>query len=87
MSTPSSRRITLDPEALAALEADGAVKFDRPLPPKVIQTIRQSVARRLFGPTMTPTIKQRLLTFPSYSAFNACWAADWWQLKMKEKHG
>lgn len=87
MSTPAMEKISLPPEALAALEADGKITFDKPLPPKVIQTIRQNVARRLFGPTMKPTFKQQLLTFPSYAAFSACWAADWWQLKMKEKYG
>lgn len=87
MSTPAIRKISLDPEALAALEADGKIKFDRPLSAKVIQTIRQSVARRMFGPTMKPSFRQQLLTFPSYAAFKACWAADWWQLRMKEKYG
>lgn len=87
MSTPAMRKISLNSEALAALEADGKVKFNRPLSAKMIQTIRQSVARRLFGPAMRPTFKQRLLTFSSFVAFKVCWAADWWQLKMKEKYG
>lgn len=87
MSTPVIRKITLDPEALAALEANVEVKFDKPLLGKVIRTIRQGLAKAIFGSTMKPTFKSQLLTFVSFAAIKASWAADHWQSKMTEKYG
>ncbi len=87
MNKPNIRKISLDPETLAALEADGAVKFDKPLPAKAIQVIRQGIAKAIFGPTMRPAFKSQLLTFVSFAAIKVSWAADYWQLKMKEKYG
>ena len=87
MSTPAIRKITLDPKAVAALEADTEVKFDKPLSDKAIQVIRKQIAKTLFGPSMKPPIKGQLLTFVSFAAIKSSWAADWWQLKMKEKYG
>lgn len=85
MSTPAVRKISLDPEALAALEADGAVKFDKPLPDKVIRVIRQSVAKAIFGPTMRPRFRPQLLTFVSFAAIKSSWAADHWQRRQRER--
>ena len=87
MSNPNIRKVSLSPEALAALEADGDVKFDKPMSNKAIQIIRQGVARAIFGPTMRPAFKPQLLSFVSFAAIKSSWAADWWQLKMKEKYG
>lgn len=87
MSTPAIRKITLDPEAVAALEADTEVKFDKPLSDKTIQIIRKVLAKTLFGPSMKPPIESQLLTFVSFAAIKASWAADYWQLRMKEKYG
>jgi len=87
MSTPAVRKISLDPAALAALEKDGAVKFDKPLPPKVVQIIHKRVMKALFGPSMKPTFKQQLLQYSSFAAIKASWAADYWQNKMTEKYG
>ena len=79
------RKISLDSEALAALEADGAVKFDKPLPDKAIQIIRRGVAKAIFGPTMKPAFKSQLLTFVSFAAIKASWAADHWQRRQRIK--
>ena len=87
MNTPAIRKISLDPEALAALEADRAVKFDKPLSDKTIQVIRKVLAKTLFGPTMRLRFRPQLLTFVSFAAIKASWAADYWQLRMKEKYG
>ena len=91
MSTPPAiRKISLDPEALAALNADRVVPLKappKPLSAKAVQAIRKQVAEALFGPSMKPTFKQQLLTFSSFAAVKASWAADWWQLKMTEKYG
>lgn len=87
MSTPAPRKVSLSPEALAALEADGRVKFDKPLPDKAIHVIREQIVKTLFGPSMKLPIKGQLLTFVSFAAIKASWVADWWQLKMKEKYG
>jgi hypothetical protein len=87
VSTPAVRKITLDPEALAALEADTEVKFDKPLSGRAVNIIRRGMARAVFGPTMMPRFRQRCLSESSYVAIKACWAADWWQLKMTEKYG
>ncbi len=87
MSTPPvPRKVHLPPEALAALEKDGAVKFKKPLSVKTLNVIRKWVAKTLYGLSMKPTIRQQLLGFPSYRAIAAVWAADWWRLKMKEKY-
>lgn len=83
-------KIELSPEALAALEADGKTKLvepPKPLPDKVVQIIRQGLAKALFGPTMRPRFRAQLFGYTSFAAIKASWAADWWQLKMKEKHG
>lgn len=79
MSTPT--KINLSPEALAALNADGAeIKAPpKPLSNKTIQIIRMGVARVLFGPTMRPNFNSQLLTFVSFAAIKASWAADHWQ--------
>ena len=87
MSTPTMRKVNIPPEAKAALEKNGAVKFDKPLSTKTIQIIRRVVAREVFGPAMKPTFRQQLLAFVSFAAIKAGWAASWWQLKMKEKYG
>ena len=85
MSTPAIHKISLPPEALAALEADGAVKFDKPLPDKAIRVIRQGIAKAVFGPSMKPTFKSQLLTFVSFAAIKASWAADHWQRRQRER--
>ena len=87
MSTPAIRKIKLDPAAVAALGADTEVKFDKPLSDETIQVIRKALAKTLFGPTMRPRFKAQLFGYTSFAAIKASWAADWWQLKMKEKHG
>ncbi len=87
MNKSNIRTVSLSPEALDALEADGEIKFDKPMSDKAIRVIRRSMARKVFGPTMMPTLKPQLLTFVSFAAIKASWAADWWQLKMKEKYG
>ncbi len=83
------RKITLSPEAMAALNAEDAeLKVPpKPLPDKAIQMIRKRAVKTLFGPSMKPTFKQQLLTFPSYAAIKASWAADHWQKMMEVKYG
>jgi len=74
-------KIELSPEALAALNAEGAeLKAPpKPLNPMGVHACRRAVARAVFGPTMKPTFKQQLLAFPSYAAVKAVWAADHFQ--------
>lgn len=77
------RKISLDPEALAALNADGAeLKAPpKPLSHEVIQVIRRQVAETFFGPLMGPTFKQQLIGYSSFRAIKAIWAADNFQRK------
>lgn len=78
-------KVTLSPEALAALEADGDVKFDRPLHPTVVRACRAQVVRVAFGPTMKPTFNQQLLTFSSFAAIKAGWAANHFERMARER--
>ena len=89
MSTPPAiRKISLPPEALAALNADRVVPLKappKPWPLKAQMVIRNQVAKTFFGPSMRPTFKQQLLTFSSFAAVKASWAADYWQRKQTAK--
>ena len=91
MSTPPApRKVNMPPEALAALNAvsDEPIRVPpKPLSAETVNVIRKRVAETLRDSLIQPTFKQQLLGFPSYRAVMACWAADWWQLKMKEKYG
>jgi hypothetical protein len=90
MSSPAVRKISLTPEALAALNAESTEPVrpaPQPLPPMAVQVIRKQIAEAVFGPSMKPTFRQQLLAFSSFSAIKAGWAAAHWQLKMKEKYG
>lgn len=79
------KKISLDPAALAALEADGAVKFNRPLPIEVLRACRAQVAGAAFGLTMKPTFKRQLFTFSSFAAIKAGWAADHFERMARER--
>jgi len=72
-------KLSLPPEAIAALEADGRTKITRPLSDKEILIIRKIAARTLFGPSMRPTFKQQILTFSSFAAIKTSWVATYWQ--------
>ena len=43
----------------------------RRLPLKAFYTLRHFILSKLYGPTLEPTIKQRLLDRSSYTAINA----------------
>lgn len=81
-------KITLPPEALAALnaESDEPIKAPpKPLPMAVQRLIHEQVAKAVHGPSMRPTFKQQLLHFPSYAAMKAVWAADHFQRMAAER--
>lgn len=77
------KRITMTPEAMAALNANGPI---RPMSDKMIQVIRKGVARAMFGPTLRPTFRWQLLTFSSFAAIQASWAADNFQRRYRERN-
>jgi len=81
------RKINLDSEALAALNAEGAELKEppKPLPDEAVQIIHQQVARVVFGLSMRPTFKQQLLAFVSFAAIKSSWAADHFQRMQKVK--
>jgi len=81
------KKISLSPEAMAALEKDSAVKFNKPLPDKALKIIRMIVAESVFGPTMKPKFKQQLLYFSSFIAIKSSWAADHFLKMMEKKYG
>ncbi len=80
-------KITLSPEAMAALNAGGAeLKAPpKPLPMKAQRVIQERIAKTLLGPSMKPNFKQQLLTFPSYAAIKASWATDHFQRRYRER--
>jgi len=80
------KRVSLSPEALAALNADEVVvKPRKKLSQKAQRTTSMKARELLFGPTMKPTFKQQLLTFSSFAAIKASWAADYWQRQQTAK--
>jgi hypothetical protein len=84
------KKVSLSPEALAALNADNPEPLKappKPLSKKAVQIIRMHVAEVLFGPTLKPTLKQQLLGYSSFAAIKAGWAADHFQRKMGERYG
>ncbi len=76
----SVRKLTVPSEAKAALNEP-----PKPLSVEVLMSIRRVVARDVFGPTLRPTFKQRLLEFSSIAAIKAGWAADHWQKMQRKK--
>ena len=82
-------KITLPADALAALNAEGAeLKAPpKPLNPMVVYACRRTVARAVFGPIMHKIFKQQLLTFVSFDAIKAHWAANHFQKMGKARHG
>ena len=82
------KKISLDPAALAALNAESPkpIRSPKPLPDKMIQIIRRGLAVTLFGPTMLPTFKSQLLTFSSVAAIKTSWAADHFQRRYRERN-
>lgn len=63
---PKARKISLSPEAMAALQSDEkVVDFSKPLSPKVVRIIRKQIMQNVFGPNMRPTFRQQLLQFVS----------------------
>ena len=80
-------KINLDPQAIAALNAEGAeLKApSKPLSDKAVQIIRRSVARTVFGPSMQPTLRQRCRMWTSFAAIKASWAADNFQRRYHER--
>jgi len=82
------KKISMSPEAMAALKADGGVVKPRKtlrLPDVSLIRIRQGMARIMFGPSMKPTHRERLLQFTSFAAIKASWAADYWQSQQSRK--
>ena len=82
------RKISLDPEALAALNAEGTIMpvgLPKSLPDDVVQVIRKQIAGTVFGPSMKPTFRQQLFTFVSFAAIKASWAADNFQRMQRRK--
>lgn len=77
-------KITLTPEQMAALETEGT-KLVQPLSQEILMVIRRRVVSALYGPSMRPWFKHQLLAFVSFAAIKSSWAADYWQLKMKER--
>lgn len=77
----------MSPEAMAALQsAEGGAAKPRKvlrLPDVSLIRIRQEMARLMFGPTGTPTHRERLLQFVSFAAIQASWAADYWQSQQR----
>ena len=76
------KKISLSPEALAALnaESDEPIKVPpKPLPLKAQNIISMGVREAMFGPTMKPSLRSRLLMWTSHAAIKASWAADHWQ--------
>ncbi len=64
--------IKLSPEALAALDFDkeiGRVAIPKPLDPRIIKACQWVVTRLAFGPSMEPTMRQRLFMFSSFIPF------------------
>ena len=55
--------MTEGPEPLLTIP-DEEVK----VPPQVIKQVRIMMRERLFGPTLQPTFRQRLLYWPSFKA-------------------
>ena len=84
------RKISLDPEAMAALEVAGNTKLRGPpniLPQWAQQVILKQVAETFFDPSMRPTFKAQLLGYSSFRAIKANWAADHFQRMMEAKYG
>ena len=75
------KKISLTPEALAALNADSDEPIEAAPAPKVLpkaiqRVLHEHVARAVFGPLMGPTVRQRLTLWTSHAAIKASWAAD-----------
>ncbi len=63
-------RIDLPPEALKALEKDGAVVLPKTVHPSVQKAVLESLAFKMFGPKMKPTFKHRCMLYVSFLALN-----------------
>ena len=64
MSTPTVHKVSLDPAALAALNAvsDTPIKaLPKPMSAKMINVIHNRVAKTLYGLLMKPTLRQQLI--------------------------
>ena len=83
----SMKKLSLDPKAIAALNAEGAelATPSKPLSNETVNVIRRGMARAVFGPTMMPTFRQRCLMWTSGAAIKASWAADHFQRKYHER--
>ncbi len=83
------KKISMNPEAMAALQsAEGEVAKPRKairIPQVSAARIRQDMMRVMFGESMKPTNKARLLMWTSHAAVKAAWAADHWQKMQAEK--
>ncbi len=64
-------KIELPPEALAALEKDGAVVMPKVVHPSVQKAVLEALAFKMFGPRMKPTFKHRCMVYVSFLALNA----------------
>lgn len=82
------KKISMNPEAMAALQsAEGEVakkKSTLRLPRESRLRLREDMLRTLFGDTMLPTFRARLLMYSSFAAIKHHWAATHWQ-KMQAK--
>ena len=63
--------IELPPEALKALEKDGVVVMPKAVHPSVQKAVLDTLAFKMFGPRMKPTLRYRCLLYVSFLALNA----------------
>lgn len=72
------KTISLTPEALAALNAEGdePIKAAPVLPPKMRRLLHEHVAKAAYGPLMKPPFKTQLMYHSSFGATLASRASD-----------